>query len=288
MIELSLNRAVLNPSVPPAEVVRSAHAAGFTYVEMSAKRLIQTIETDKEARNLLEDRAIIPVHGGWSLRLNWSREKFEQGLLVAEKEMHFAAQWGSRSGALVLPPSLSTVNHGMTEEEMLERIGRTADLASRSGLSLVIEFMGVASEKPLPASYRTLTGALRVVRLVGRANLGILLDSFHWYTSGGTLDEINDMPTDIPLFVHLNDAPAGDRRSLTDAMRELPGSGVIHLSGFLNALLGLGYRGPASIELKHPQLHAMPALAAAETAFRAGDAVRHSLKLHAIAYGGGR
>ncbi|MFF5980666.1 sugar phosphate isomerase/epimerase family protein [Streptomyces olindensis] len=268
-MELSLNRVVLNPQATAACVVCSAHKAGFNYVEMSAERLKQAIE-HPEARSLLRSGKLLPVHGGWSLRLHWDRNRFEDGLAAAEEEMNFAAQWGSRSGALVLPQHLSNTPDGISEEELLDRIGRTADAARRNGLALVLEYMGIGEAQPGTTSYRTLAGALRVVRLVGRSNVGVLLDSYHWYTSNGTTEDIALLPRNIPLFVHLNDAPAGDPRRLDDTMRELPGAGVINLQGFLGALSAIGYQGPVSLELKHPKLHAMPPESAAEEAFRAG------------------
>ncbi|MFJ5851007.1 sugar phosphate isomerase/epimerase family protein [Streptomyces sp. NPDC092903] len=278
-MELSLNRVVLNPRTSAARVVRSAHRAGFKYVEMSATRLKQAIE-DGEARNLLRSGGILPIHGGWSLRLHWDRKRFTDGLATAETEMAFAAQWGSRSGALVLPQQLSCAPGGISEEELLDRIGRTADAAQRNGLALVLEYVGVGEAQPKTMSYRTLAGALQAVRLVGRPNVGVLLDSYHWYTSNGTTEDIALLPRNIPLFVHLNDAPAGDPRRLDDTMRELPGSGVIDLRGFLGALSATGYQGPVSIELKHPRLHSMPSGSAAEEAFRAGVQVLGAEHLH--------
>ncbi|MFD7027455.1 sugar phosphate isomerase/epimerase family protein [Streptomyces sp. NPDC059917] len=268
-VELSLNRAVLNPQASAARVVRSAHGAGFRYIEMSAHRLKQATE-NREARSLLRSGEILPVHGGWSLRLNWERKRFTEGLAAAEGEMAFAAQWGSRSGALILPQSFSGAPDGISEEDLLDRIGRTADVARRNGLALVLEYIGIGEAQPKAMAYGTLAGALRVVRLVGRSNVGVLLDSYHWYTSDGAIGDIALISRDTPLFVHLNDAPAGDPRRLDDTMRELPGSGVIDLLGFLGALSDIGYQGPVSIELKHPSLHAMAPESAAEEAYRAG------------------
>jgi len=97
--------------------------------------------------------------------------------------------------------------------------------------------------------------------------LGVLLDAYHWHLSGGTVSEIAAIPTGMPLFVHINDAPPGDVTTLDDSMRVLPGEGVIDLTAFLAAIAARGYDGPVSIELFSERLRAMPAEEAAQRAY---------------------
>jgi sugar phosphate isomerase/epimerase len=93
-------------------------------------------------------------------------------------------------------------------------------------------------------------GMLELIDAVGAGNLGLLLDSWHWYTSHGTLDEILSLKGSDVIYVHINDAPAGipvDEQ--IDNVRCLPGeTGVIDISGFLGALKKIGYDGPVTPE----------------------------------------
>ena len=51
------------------------------------------------------------------------------------------------------------------------------------------------------------------------------------------------------VYVHLNDAPVGIHvNDQVDNKRELPGTGVIDLNGFLGALKKIGYDGPVTVE----------------------------------------
>ena len=75
-------------------------------------------------------------------------------------------------------------------------------------------------------------------------------DCYHWYTSRGTLAEINTLSASQVVYVHVNDALAGvDIADQLDDVRLLPGSsGVIDLTGFLRALDAIGYDGPVAVE----------------------------------------
>jgi len=107
-----------------------------------------------------------------------------------------------------------------------------------------------------------------MVRDIGLGNVGLLLDAWHWYTSGGTTDQIRGLSDADVVYVHINDAPAGiavDQQ--IDAVRALPGeTGVIDLTGFLQALRDISYRGPVTPEPFSARLNALaPDDAARET-----------------------
>lgn len=80
--------------------------------------------------------------------------------------------------------------------------------------------------------------------------MGLLLDSWHWYTSHGTVEEMLELSNRDIVHVHLNDAPAGipvDEQ--IDNRRRLPvTTGVMDMKGFVNALVKIGYDGPVECE----------------------------------------
>jgi sugar phosphate isomerase/epimerase len=81
-------------------------------------------------------------------------------------------------------------------------------------------------------------------------NVGVLLDCWHWYTSGGTTKDIRGLRPAQVVYVHVNDAPAGvPVDAQVDNVRALPGeTGVIDIAGFLRALEAIGYDGPVTPE----------------------------------------
>lgn len=266
-MEPCLHPATVRQGLDLPAFMRIAAAADFTLIETST-RLLRGLDGGLTAvQRLREETGVTPVHTGWSAGLRSSRADFEAALPDTEAEMAFAAQAGSRGGTLVLPfrrePNVPDPN----EADIVDRIQRMVDHAAQHGLTLVLEFVGLHIPDAPPHTYHDLASTLALLERVQKPNVGVLLDSYHWYLSGGAVAEIAAMPPETPLFVHINDAPPGDVATLTDAMRVLPGEGVIDLDGFLGAMAARGYAGPVSIELFSERLRAMAPADAARLAY---------------------
>jgi sugar phosphate isomerase/epimerase len=105
---------------------------------------------------------------------------------------------------------------------------------------------------PVPFVW-TLGDALALAEASG-PRIGVTLDAWHWYHSGGTVADIRKANPARIVDVHVSDArpmPAADVR---DDMRWLPGEGAIDLVGFFQALKAIGYRGGVSPEVIGPRI----------------------------------
>ena len=102
-------------------------------------------------------------------------------------------------------------------------------------------------------------GMLCLAEAIG-ANVGLLMDAYHWYTAGGNLADIRTLRAEDVVYVHVNDAPAGVAiEAQLDQVRRLPGAtGVIDIAGFLRALESIGYDGPVTPEPFRKELAALP------------------------------
>jgi sugar phosphate isomerase/epimerase len=89
---------------------------------------------------------------------------------------------------------------------------------------------------------------MELVNAVGAANLGILLDSFHWYCASETVADIKALDVDRIVVVHLADAPDRPMDEQVAFERELPGNGVADLTGFCRTLAEMGYDGSVTCE----------------------------------------
>ena len=100
-----------------------------------------------------------------------------------------------------------------------------------------------------------------LIAAIDRPNVGLVLDSWHWYTSHETGADLLTLKGSDVICCDLNDAPAGipvDEQK--DLVRELPcATGVIDLKAFLNALVKIGYDGPVRAEPFKSDLRRMPA-----------------------------
>jgi len=144
----------------------------------------------------------------------------------------------------------SSTPREMTKEAALkvtaDRLERIAKVAAESSLKVGFEFVyGRSAAK--------LEDAIKVVSTVKSENVGLVVDTFHYYIGRSTLDEFKDFPLERLWVVHFNDAEPGPLETLTDERRLLPGSGVIKLHEFATWLKNRGWNGWFSVEMFRPE-----------------------------------
>jgi len=85
---------------------------------------------------------------------------------------------------------------------------------------------------------------------IGTNNLGIQLDSWHWFNAEETDKDLLTLRGSDVLTVDLNDAPIGlSLDEYRDDHRELPAAtGVIPVKDFLGSLVQIDYDGPIQPE----------------------------------------
>jgi sugar phosphate isomerase/epimerase len=120
-------------------------------------------------------------------------------------------------------------------------------LAQPFGVSVALEFIGAAQQ------VKDLRTAWQIVDTAGAPNGGLLLDTFHFYKGGSELADLEQVPADRMLMVHISDCPEIPREDLEDRHRIFPGAGVIPLEAIVAALVDKGYRGCLSLELFNEQ-----------------------------------
>jgi sugar phosphate isomerase/epimerase len=118
----------------------------------------------------------------------------------------------------------------------------------RFGIEYVAPKTAWASQK-FPFVH-TMAELKELIAEINKPNVGLVLDSWHWYNAGDTKDDILSLRASDVVSVDFNDAPAGipiDQQ--IDNKRELPAAtGVIDAAGFLGSLEKIGYTGPVRAE----------------------------------------
>lgn len=110
---------------------------------------------------------------------------------------------------------------------------------------------------------------LELIHATGGSHLGVLLDSWHWWTSGESVADLKKLEKSRIVSAEINDAPGGlAREQQKDNDRRLPATtGVLPLKDFLSAVDSTGFDGPLMVEPFYPPLRKMPVeKAAAEVA----------------------
>ncbi len=147
------------------------------------------------------------------------------------------------------------------ERESVRVLRELSSLAKPYGVRLAYEFLGFAD-----CTVNSLVQCARIVDEVARPNVGLVLDTFHFFAGGSRLSTIRQVDPRKVFMVHLNDVERAPRRKMHDALRLFPGKGIIPLAGILRALTAIGYGGKVSVEIFRPQYWNRPPLQVAREA----------------------
>ena len=162
-------------------------------------------------------------------------------------------------------------------QEMRKTAGRLKLIAqglAAEDIRFALEWVGPAtSRKGKNPFVHTMDRALELVDMIDEPNVGLLVDSFHWFTANHTYEDLKALDPQLIVHVHVNDAPKRPPRDQIDMERLLPGEGIIDLVGFLRILKDKGYDGYLSIETFSDELKQLGWQKAARQAKRALDSV---------------
>lgn len=136
---------------------------------------------------------------------------------------------------------------GMNRDDAVDAAARAAGdyaaVAGRSGVNIALEPIGGLGFMGGPED------ALAIASRCAADNVGIMMDTFHYYKSGVSLERIAVIPMKKMLILHVNDAPDRPKNELNDAMRVYCGLGDIPLVEEFRILRDNGYAGYLSVEI---------------------------------------
>ena len=155
-------------------------------------------------------------------------------------------------------------------DEAAAAFARLCDRAAEHGLLVHLEWLAWSRIPDLSTAWE-------VVRLAGRDNGGLNVDTWHCARTATTVEELRAVPGERVLAIQVDDGPARPETDLVEATlheRLLPGAGAFDLAGYLGALEAIGAVAPFGVEVFSDDLHA---LGAVEAARRSADATRRVL-----------
>lgn len=130
-------------------------------------------------------------------------------------------------------------------DEATDFFAAICDKASDHGLRVEIEFLPFGGIPDLASAWA-------IVQAAGRANSGLLIDSWHLYRSGSAPDALANIPGQYITALQISDAPATPAPDLmTEAVsaRLLPGAGAIDIVGMIRILDRIGSAAPVGVEI---------------------------------------
>lgn len=232
--------------------VTAAARHGFGAVDTGGDAIRGLLESKGQAGagNFLKENGV--VVGSFGLPVEWraSQQQFRDGLTRLAADAQAAAQVGCKACCTyVLPSTDLEPVHFMALATT--RLRQCASILDAYGIRLGLEFVGPhhlrsAWKHPflwMPDSFLDWFDA------IGAANVGYLYDAYHWYTTGGTVEDILRLQPGQIVHAHINDAPPVPVEAVLDNGRLFTGEGVIDLAGFLGALNQIGYKGVIAQEI---------------------------------------
>lgn len=198
---------------------------------------------------------------GLSVEFRRDEDSFIRDLARLPKQANVLRQLGVKRMATWIMPGHNELTYLQNFEQHKRRLREVAKVLEDNGIRLGLEFVGPRTSR---ARYRfpficAQLDMMELVQAIGAGNIGLLLDSWHWYTSHGTIEELLHLSNKDVIHVHVNDAPSDipvDQQ--IDNRRRLPvTAGVIDLRGFINALVKIGYDGPVECEPFDKELREM-------------------------------
>lgn len=175
----------------------------------------------------------------------------EEDYANMKADFEFLCKTGNQIGCgtvIVVP----TFDIKKTRQEIISETVKVlndyADMADKYYMKLALEFVGYPN-----CSVNTLDLTNEIIAKTNRANVGLVLDCFHFRAMNSTWDAVSDIDIKKLFIVHLDDSEDLVPGMLRDDNRLWPGDGCIDLLRILKILKHKGYDGMISLELFRPE-----------------------------------
>jgi len=249
-MNLAINGATTMKATLPQDIA-AAHAAGFAGLEIWASKMDDYLEsaTIDDLRALFDQTGVLPASINSIEFITFRPPSEYDGIRARCQELCARAQRLGCDKIVVVPsPTPAGASWKKIRTESVRVLRELAAVAAPSDVSLAFEFLGFGW-----CSVRTLEQCWEIVRETDRGNIGLVIDTCHFYAGGSRLESIAQVDPKKILIFHINDVEERPLDTIEDAHRLLPGEGVIPLHDILSALQGIGFNGLCSVELFRPE-----------------------------------
>lgn len=242
---LCLNTSTIRPA-SLMEKIKIAGEVGYDAIELWNDDLTDFEEKTGSLDDVvtaLDDNGlsvatVIALHG-W---LDSTGQKHHEAIDEAKRKIEQAAKVGA-TYIIASPPleEVDLIQGGKHYRELLE-------IAQEFGVKPAMEFLGFVK------GVNQIKHAWEIATRADHPDSSIILDSFHVFRGGGSIEELKQIPGDKIAIFHINDAPSSPSRlEQSDADRVFPGDGILPLAETVRILQSAGYNGAISVELFNPE-----------------------------------
>lgn len=278
----NLNSASLGISGRLNELIELALTYRFSGFDLELETLAQQAETRgvEHATRFLSGAQI--KIGGFDLDLDLITEDqaFEADIKRLPARAEVARAVSAHTAILTVSPYCAWRQYHETFQLHCDRIGQIADTLGVYDINLALNFLA-------PAHHREDNGAqfiatpdalLTLIKMIGMTQVGLCLDTWHWYVAGGTATQIEGFPANQIYAVRLADLPqACELNTITEQDRLLPGeTDTVPNVLWMQWLESQGYTGPVTAYSNPAQFSGTTRAQAAEQASQSLDRLLES------------
>jgi sugar phosphate isomerase/epimerase len=244
---LALNSVLVSGRVPWPQFAELAARVGYPGTDIMRE---PAMKAGAEATNrLLAGLHLRPAVLDFPVEFRKDEAIFRQTLDLLAPSAEFAAAIHCPRMITWIMPSSDTPKDEL-RRMYKRRFTESARILARYGVRLGLEFIGPLHMRR-QYKYEFIWRMPEMLEFAKECgpNVGLLIDSWHWYWAGATTQDIIRAGRERIVHVHFNDAPKETAEQARDNERLMPGQGVINLTGFLHALQRIGYRDALSVEV---------------------------------------
>jgi sugar phosphate isomerase/epimerase len=256
------------PSLHPASLgVKATFTKG---IKLAAKHGFRGYHFDiseahalglEEAKDLSEATSI-KLSGCWlPVEFRQDEARYRKDVVALSALARTARSLGvSRMSTYILPCS-DTLTYRQNFDLHVKRLKPVAEVLLSYGIRFGLEYVGPKtfwSSKRYSFAH-TMDEMLELADRLG-PNVGLLVDSFHWFTSHESVDDLKRLSNVHIVDAHINNAPKLSADKQQDMTRTLPDeTKTINVKAYLQTLQAVGYDGPVMVEPFSKKLSKMSA-----------------------------
>jgi sugar phosphate isomerase/epimerase len=215
-----------------------------------------------DLKAMMKSKALVFGAAGLPVDFRQDQARFEEGLQKLPGIAAGLQRAGVDRVATWLRPCHDQLTYLLNFRQHVSRLRQVAGVLGDGGVRLGLEYVApktswVHQRYPF---IHTLAEMKDLLAEINAGNVGLVLDSWHWWHAGDTAADLLALHGRDVIAVDLNDAPAGiPKDQMVDNSRELPcATGIIDTRAFLNALNRIGYDGPVRAEPFNRAVNQMP------------------------------
>lgn len=260
----NLNTTALGVTGRQSELIELALTYGFAGLDIDLSDIVKRARTRglDSARRYVASAGL--KMGEFALALDWrtSEVTYRTTLVSLKETAEIAAAFGAANCTTTIEPFAGELPYHEDFELHRRRLAEVGEILAAHQIRLGVALPFVPSgedEADRTAFIRQPETLVTLIKTIGSPHVGLTLDTWTWYATGGTFEQLCEVPTAQLVAARFADAPAGtDVAKLTEQDRCLPGEGgAIDCAAILRHLAASRFPGPLTLHPHPSHLHGL-------------------------------